>query len=229
MEGFIAQWYAKSTRRDLADFCREAREAADLLPRNARVLEVAPGPGYFSIELAKLGAFQITGLDISRTFVEIARKNASEQGVDVEFRQGNASNLQFESGSFDFIFCRAAFKNFAQPIEAINEMYRVLRPGGRALIIDLRKDTPMAEIDAFIKNSGRNRFDSMITRFVFRTMLLKRAYTSEDFVHMAEKSRFGACRTETAHIGLKVQFKKAGEAHEAHQRSLHAMAPAGEI
>lgn len=208
MEGVLARWYAKSTRNDLENFRREARETAAQLVPNADVLEVAPGPGYFSIELAKAGAFRITGLDISRTFVEIAKKYAREQSVTVNFRQGNASAMPFESESFDFVFCRAAFKNFSQPLEAINEMHRVLRPNGRALIVDLRKDVSMDDINAYFKENSRGWFDAMMTRLVFRTFLIKRAYTRQNFLEMAKRSRFGACRVETGPIGFQVHFEK---------------------
>ncbi len=81
----------------------------------------------------KLGAYQITGLDISKSFVEIARKNAAGSGLQIDFRQGNASAMPFEDETFDFTFCQAAFKNFTEPVKAIAEMYRVLRPGGTSL------------------------------------------------------------------------------------------------
>ena len=208
MEGFIARWYAKSTANDLEDFRRQAREIAAQLTQNADVLEVAPGPGYFSIELAKSGDFKITGLDISHTFVQIAKAKAREQSVTVNFRQGNASAMPFGPDSFDFIFCRAAFKNFSQPVEAINEMHRVLRPGGRALIADLRKDVSMDEINAYFKNSGRGWLDSLMTRLTFRACLIKRAYTRQNFLDMAKKSRFGNCQIDTSSIGLAVRFEK---------------------
>jgi ubiquinone/menaquinone biosynthesis C-methylase UbiE len=208
MEGLVARWYARSTQRDMEDFRRQAREVAAQLPRNARVLEVAPGPGYFAIELAKLGPFQITGLDISRTFVDIAQANAREEAVSVDFRHGNASAMPFDAETFDFIFCRAAFKNFSEPVEAINQMHRVLRPGGKALIVDLRKDVSMEQIDAFVKESGRSRFDSWFTKLAFRTCLIKRAYTARDFTAMANKSRFGSCRIDAGSIGLEVHFER---------------------
>src|SRR5580704_1556352 len=71
MEGGLATWYAKITRNDLVEFERLARELAKDLPASARVLEIAPGPGYLSIALAKLGSFKITGLDISQSFVQM--------------------------------------------------------------------------------------------------------------------------------------------------------------
>jgi ubiquinone/menaquinone biosynthesis C-methylase UbiE len=114
MEGFVAKWYAKSTANSMNDFRADARRVAALLAPGAKVLEVAPGPGYFAIELAKLGNYPITGLDISKTFVEIAQKNVAQAGVRAEFRNGSVSNMPFESDQFDFLFCRAAFKS-AQP------------------------------------------------------------------------------------------------------------------
>jgi ubiquinone/menaquinone biosynthesis C-methylase UbiE len=208
MEGFTARWYAKSTKNDLNSFRTEAQNIAAQLKPDADVLEVAPGPGYFSIELARLGPFKIIGLDISHTFVQIAQKNAREQSVDVDFRHGNASAMPFEPGSFNFIYCRAAFKNFSEPVEAINEMHRALRPGGRAQIVDLRKDVTMEEINAYFKNNGRGWLDAMFTRLTFRLCLIKRAYTKQNFLDMAKKSRFGFCRVDTSSIGLAVHFQK---------------------
>ena len=133
MEGAVARWYAALTKKSLDDFKALARRTAQQIAPRGSVLEVAPGPGYFAVELAKLGDYQITGLDISETFVEIARANAAQAGVKVAFRRGNASAMPFANASFDFLLCRAAFKNFGEPNRALAEMYRVLKPGGQAL------------------------------------------------------------------------------------------------
>src|SRR5512141_615858 len=151
MEGVIASWYAKTTSKDLNRHELIAKELAPKIPANGSVLEIAPGPGYFCIELAKLGSFQITGLDISKSFVEIARRNAAEAGLNIDFREGNASNMPFKENTFDFTFCQAAFKNFSEPVKAIAEMYRVLRPGGLSVIAALRRDAPAEEIEREIK------------------------------------------------------------------------------
>lgn len=137
MEGFIARWYATSTGKGMKDYQELAHRVAGRLSPGSGVLEGAPGAEYVSIELAKLGGFQVTGLYISETFVELARGNAAEAGVDVRFLHGNASDMPFENDTFDFLLCRAAFKNFAEPVRALQEMQRVPKPGGSALIIDL--------------------------------------------------------------------------------------------
>jgi ubiquinone/menaquinone biosynthesis C-methylase UbiE len=208
MEGWIATWYARNTWRDITEFRSLADRLAKDTPANSHILEVAPGPGYLSIELAKRGRYEIKGLDISKSFVEIAKGNAQKELVKVDFRQGNASAMPFDENTFDLVVCRAAFKNFSQPVEAINEMYRVLKPGGRAIIIDLRKDASLGEIDAYIRKMNLGWLNSLTYKFTFRFLLIPRAYTKEQFTHMAAKSRFGQATINESEIGFEVIFQK---------------------
>jgi ubiquinone/menaquinone biosynthesis C-methylase UbiE len=209
MEGTMARWYAKTTYRDIEEFKALAKRMSKDLPEDAHVLEVAPGPGYFAIELARLGRYSISGLDISQTFVEIARKNAREASVEVDFRLGNASRMPFAGESFDLIVCRAAFKNFSEPVEAMREMRRVLRRGGRAVIIDLRRDTPKQEIDAYVDRMNAGRLNAAFVKFTFRTMLLKRAYRREDFERFISESGFEGSEVITAPLGFEVRLRKS--------------------
>ncbi|HTC89524.1 MAG TPA: class I SAM-dependent methyltransferase [Bryobacteraceae bacterium] len=208
MEGMVAKWYTTNTGKTLDEFAKLARRIADQLPRGSNVLEVAPGPGFFCIELAKLGTYSITGLDISHTFVEIASKKADEAGVRVDFRQGNASSMPFVDNSFDFLLCRAAFKNFAQPVRALQEMCRVLKPGGRALIIDLRKDASMEDINHHVEGMGLGAVNKVLTKLAFRTMLLKSAYTRQQFQHMLAQANFRSVDIQEADIGFEISMAK---------------------
>jgi ubiquinone/menaquinone biosynthesis C-methylase UbiE len=174
------------------------------------VLELAPGPGYFAIELAKLGAYQVTGLDISRTFVEMATKNAAAAGVSVVFQQGNASALPFGPESFDLVFCRAAFKNFSAPVPALCEMHRVLKPGGTAVIVDLRKDASPDSIREAVQGMGLSRINRWLTRWTFRHVLLKRAYTPQEMRRMAAETPFGGCAIALDPIGMEVTLMRRG-------------------
>lgn len=209
MEGFTAKWYASLTIKFLREFKALARRVADELPAGSQVLEVAPGPGYFAIELAKLGSYRITGLDISHTFVQIARRNAAQAGAEVDFQQGNASNMPFADQSFDFLLCRAAFKNFSEPVRALQEMYRVLKPGGRALVIDLRKDAPMESIAEMVNGSGTGPINRMISKFTFRFMLLKRAYTRKQFDEFLAQTKFGPIEIREELVGLELSLHRA--------------------
>jgi ubiquinone/menaquinone biosynthesis C-methylase UbiE len=190
MEGAVAKWYAGLTKKSMEDFRALARRISEQIPRDSRVLEVAPGPGYFAIELAKLGDYEITGLDISETFVEIARANAAEANVRVDFRRGNASNMPFGDETFDFLLCRAAFKNFSEPKRALEEMHRVLKPGGQALIIDLRRDASKKSIQQAVNAMNVGTMNAIITKLTFRFMLLKRAYTTREFEELISATQF---------------------------------------
>jgi ubiquinone/menaquinone biosynthesis C-methylase UbiE len=208
MEGPIATWYANNTRKNMEDYKRDAKSVAERIPTGAAVLEVASGPGYLSIELAKLGNYQITGLDISATFVDIARKNAIEAGVGVDFRQGDAAQMPFDDGVFDFITCRAAFKNFAAPVLALDEMYRVLKPGGKASIVDLRGDVSAQAINKHVNDMGVSGINKLMTKWAFRFMLIKQAYTTNQFRELVAQSKFKTCDIREDEIGLEVRLEK---------------------
>ena len=208
MEGAIAKWYASLTRKSLDRFQTLAQRVAAQLPPDASVLEVAPGPGYFAIELAKLGNFRISGLDISTTFVEIARTNATKANVRVDFRHGDAAHLPFGDDTFDFILCSAAFKNFTEPKCALQEMNRVLRPGGKAMIIDLRRDASMESIREAVDEMHLGAVNGIITKLTFRFMLLKRAYTKSEFEEMVSETDFHGVEIGESLMGLEILLSK---------------------
>jgi len=208
MEGWVAKWYAATTRKDLAEFQNLAKAIASELPSRSKILEVAPGPGFLAIELAKAGNFEVTGLDISKSFVLIARENAAREGMRVDFRLGNAAAMPFDGGTFDRAICRAAFKNFAQPVAALREMRRVLKPDGKALIIDLRKDVAIGSIDAYVDKLDLNLFSRAVTKWTFRNMLIKRAYTTGHFRELTRQSGFLRSEIAENEIGFQAWLDK---------------------
>jgi ubiquinone/menaquinone biosynthesis C-methylase UbiE len=207
MEGPIASWYAKNTAGDTRRFAMWVRRYAEALPSGASVLEVAPGPGYMAIALAQRG-LRVTGLDISHSFVRIARENARRAGVDVDFQHGNASGMPFPDGTFDFATCHAAFKNFADPVGALDELHRVLKPGGHASIVDLRKEASWAEIEEEVRGMGLSAVNAFLTRLTFRTVLLRSAYTRPALEAMVARSRFGRGEIVREGIGFELRLSR---------------------
>lgn len=206
MEGIIATWYANSAR-DQNVFTALLKQLRTQVAPGSRILEVAPGPGYLSIALAKLG-YQVTGLDISKTFVEIATTKAREANVSVDFRLGNASQMPFADNQFDFLVCTAAFKNFSEPVAALQEMYRVLRPGGKALINDLRRDASNAAIDEEIAGMHMNFLNAFFTKITFQTVLLKSAYTVQSMRDLVAQTNFHTADIQTDTVGMNVWLTK---------------------
>jgi ubiquinone/menaquinone biosynthesis C-methylase UbiE len=209
MEGIVARWYTRIRRSgsQIEEWRKQAAQLTGGLPDGADVLEVAPGPGYFAIEMARLGRFHVTGLDISHTFVGIAKENAQQAGVNVDFHEGDVSSMPFADSSFDLIVCQAAFKNFSRPGKAIDEMHRVLRDGGTAVIQDMWKDASDAAIREEVNSMQLGPVNAFMTRRTLG-MLRRRAYTKEQFERLAAASAFGGCEIETSGIGIEVRLKK---------------------
>jgi ubiquinone/menaquinone biosynthesis C-methylase UbiE len=208
MEGAIARWYDTITRKDTERFRALAARLRTVSPQGGDMLEVAPGPGYLAIEIARGGAYRVTGLDVSRTMVELAHRNAAEAGVEVDFRQGNASAMPFADESFDLLACSAAFKNFSQPHRALEEMYRVLRPGGTALVLDLRKDVTMSEIRNYFRAIGLSTVERWMTLAAFRFILLKRAYTRAQLERMLADIPFRSKEVRLIDVGVELWLQK---------------------
>jgi ubiquinone/menaquinone biosynthesis C-methylase UbiE len=207
MEGGIARWYDKTTRKDMPAVRELAAKIAGMAPASGEVLEVAPGPGFLSIELAKRG-LDVQAVDISKTFIEIARKNANDAGVSAVFMHGNASELPVRKECVDFVVCRAAFKNFTEPVKAMGEMLRVLRPGGTALLIDMRRDVSVSELRKYVDGLDVSWFSRKFMMLTFRGMLIKRAYPIEEIRRMATEAGWKALRIETTPVGFAAYARK---------------------
>ena len=207
MEGMIARWYTKNTRQG-REFDVLAKRVAEIVPTGGHVLEVAPGPGFLSIEIARTGKYQVAGVDISKTFVEIEQANAKEAGVEINFRQGDAANLPFEDDCFDFVICTAAFKNFTRPVQALSEMYRVLRSQGKVLVIDLRHDASREEINEEVEKMGLNWINTMLTKGAFSQLLLKNAYTERQMHEFLSEAGIPQSRIQSVGIGFELWMEK---------------------
>lgn len=94
-------------------------------------LDVACGSGRLSAELARTGA-RVVGLDFSREMLRIARRDRSA----LSFVRGDALALPFPNGTFDAITIAFGLRNLADPRRGLDEMLRVLRPGGRAVVLE---------------------------------------------------------------------------------------------
>ena len=161
-----------------------------------------------SVEIAKLGNYNVTGLDISKTFVKIAQAKAREAVVKIDFRQGDAAMMPFSDETFDFIICTSAFKNFPEPIKVLDEIFRVLKTSGKSVVIDMNKDIPKEKLNTFVNHMNLNMFDSYFTKQTFKK-LAKSAYTKSEIIDLVSKSRFKQCKIVDEKIGFEIWLDKA--------------------
>jgi SAM-dependent methyltransferase len=119
-----------------------AADVAAVSPVGGRVLDVGCGPGHLSIRLAREHGLEVTGLDLDPAMIERARANAerveADDGDRPSFRVGDVASLPFPDGSFDLVVSTLSMHHWDDPSAGLAGIARVLRPGGRALIWDLR-------------------------------------------------------------------------------------------
>lgn len=106
-------------------------------------LEIGLGPGYLGLEwLKKMEGTKLTGLEISPEMISIAEKNAREYGLEerVKYVEGDAQKMPFENNTFDGVFTNGSLHEWSQPIRILDELFRVLKPGGGYFVSDMRRD-----------------------------------------------------------------------------------------
>ena len=118
-----------------------AADVAAAAPPTGRVLDVGCGPGHLANRLARDHNLEVTGLDLDPAMIERARANA-ERAVSAERRPtfvvGGVAALPFPDASFDLVVSTLSMHHWADATAGQAEIGRVLRPGGRALIWDIR-------------------------------------------------------------------------------------------
>jgi ubiquinone/menaquinone biosynthesis C-methylase UbiE len=207
IEGYFAVKYAefaKNTEDIRNDYRRHAALAAAEV-QEGKVLEVGPGPGYIAIELARLAPdLDIVGLDISETMIEIATRNAVEEGVagQIAFRRGDAAQMPFEDSEFNLVLSNGSLHHWREPARVFAEICRVLKPGCRAMISDLRKDAPQDEVEALASN-----VDSRFMRWGLKHSVAE-AYTAREIEELVNGIPFAELEVEIVEISMLIWLRK---------------------
>ncbi len=103
--------------------------------KGPRVLEVSFGTGFLLTQYA--GEFDTDGIDYNEKMVAVASDNLERKGIAARLRQGNVEALPYEHDTFDCIVNTMAFSGYPDGHRAMSELHRVLKPGGRLVIIDV--------------------------------------------------------------------------------------------
>lgn len=131
------------------------RKAMRCVEENGKghLLDVACGTGDFSIAACRAGVRQVTGIDISANMVNIGRKKVAEAGLagQIDLRSGDSEAMEFSDNTFDTVTVAFGVRNFEHLEQGLREMYRVLRPGGKVIILEfsMPEHFPMKQLYKF--------------------------------------------------------------------------------
>ena len=102
------------------------------------ILDIATGTGDMAIEAAKLNPEKIIGVDFSEKMLQAGRNKIAQLDLSrlIEMKVADSENLPFESQSFDAVTVAFGIRNFENPKKGLAEMARILKPGGRAVILE---------------------------------------------------------------------------------------------
>ncbi|MDL2217940.1 class I SAM-dependent methyltransferase [Christensenellaceae bacterium OttesenSCG-928-M15] len=171
---------------------------------NGDLLEIGPGPGYVGLEIAKkLQPKSLTGLEISPAMLRFSEHNAHAYGIDARYVLGNAIEMPFENESFDGVFSNGSLHEWENPIKIFDEIYRVLRKGGRYCITDLRRDVhPLKKGMVYYSTKPKEMRPGLITS-------LCAAYTLPEITELLRLSKLHGTKVENDFFGLCIHGQKA--------------------
>jgi SAM-dependent methyltransferase len=101
--------------------------------RGKRVLDVGCGAGTDLVRFARAGAI-VSGVDLSAAAVDLARANVAQQGLEADICEADAAHLPYPDGTFDLVFAHGVVQYSADPAGVVGECWRVLKPGGEAIV-----------------------------------------------------------------------------------------------
>lgn len=189
------------------------------LPSNnhAVLVDVGTGTAALLVQIARtpgLEDLKLVGSDYFDDMIEEATARVASEKLKEKIKivKCDSHDLSFPENYADLVISRSTLHHFAKPSQALQEMYRILKPGGVAIIHDVRRDPPKAAIDAF---------NALRAKIGVPPSNLEEKYTVADVKEMLKKQGLEDCSEVTwtdeglASLGFEVLIKKLKHPHPA--------------
>ena len=168
-------------------------------------LEIGPGPGYVGLEWLKhTDGTSLRGLDISPDMIHLAESNARAYGLStrVKYVHSDGSRMPFKDHEFDAVFTTGSLHEWEDPRSTFNEIWRVLKPGGRIFVEDLRRDMPVFVKWLLWMSAQPKEIRPGLTTSI------NAAYIPEELEGLIKGTGLAACKVTGNFIGLTITGTK---------------------
>ncbi len=174
-----------------------------------RILDIATGTGDFALALLRLKPKEVIGVDISQGMLDVGKEKMKKKRVDsiVKMQLGDSEALPFEDNYFDALTVGFGVRNYENLEKGLSDMLRVLRPGGKAVILEFSKPRkfPVKQLFGF--------YSKRVIPFLGRTISKdKRAYTylPESVAAFPEGKDFEAILSKVGYKNVKSRLVSGG-------------------
>ncbi|WP_026462851.1 bifunctional demethylmenaquinone methyltransferase/2-methoxy-6-polyprenyl-1,4-benzoquinol methylase UbiE [Adhaeribacter aquaticus] len=188
------------------------KKAIDLLvsAKPAFLLDIATGTGDFAIEALRLNPNKIIGIDISEGMLavgqeKIKRKNLADK---IELELGDSENLKFQNNTFDAATAAFGVRNFENLAKGLSEIHRVLKPGGKVVILEFSKPKafPLKQIYNFYFKNILPVFGKLISKdnsaYTYLPESVQAFPDGQDFINILKQVGFNTTQWHSLSFGI---------------------------
>jgi ubiquinone/menaquinone biosynthesis C-methylase UbiE len=209
--GVLASAYVKATSMVIESYYRPvAREIIANL-NEGTILDLGTGPGYLPVEIVKRSpTINVIGVDLSRKLIEMARSNALKASLTerLTFKAGNAGRLEFADSSFDMVISTGMLHSLKEPVNVLQEIYRVLKTDREAWIFDPAKVASAVDRQRWKESLNlRERFFLWLFQLFGLHKPIK-AYTREQAIALIEKTDFNNYQIDVLDNEIRIKLQK---------------------
>jgi ubiquinone/menaquinone biosynthesis C-methylase UbiE len=202
---FTVQIYDQMQRKLRDKGWIETKDVINSGITNGLALELGSGPGYLGLEwLKNTSGTTLIGLDISEDMISVAERNAEEYGLSerVDYVQSSGDAMPFKDRTFDAVFTNGSLHEWSEPEKTFDEIWRVLKKGGRVFISDLRRDMLfLIKWFLLVSSKPREMRQGLVTS-------INAAYTPGELKELRKGTKLAECAVSGNPIGVMLAGKK---------------------
>ena len=174
------------------------------------ILDIATGTGDFAIEALALKPDKVIGVDISQGMLEVGKKKLKKKGLDhiIELQMGDSERLLFDDNKFDAIIVAFGVRNFEHLEQGLKDMYRVLKSGGKVVILEFSKPRtfPFKQVYQFYFKWILPKIGRLISKdnsaYTYLPESVNEFPDGKDFLGILEKTGFKETECKPLTLGI---------------------------